>query len=84
MVRVLNAKTFNDAWVISWQSVLFLVKEIRVPGKSIEHLKVTDKLYHIMLYRVPFAISVNRTHSFRGEIQVPYDHDNLATIILYT
>jgi hypothetical protein len=48
---VFNA-TFNNSSVISWQLVL-LVEETGGPGKN--HLpvtsEVTDKLYHIMLYR---------------------------------
>ena len=40
---VFNA-TFSNISVISWLSVL-LVKETELP-------RVTDKLYHIMLYRV--------------------------------
>ena len=47
---VLN-DTFNNISVLSWWSVL-LVEETRVPGKNPILQQVTDKLYHIMLYRV--------------------------------
>jgi hypothetical protein len=52
---VLNA-TFNNISAISWWLVL-LVEENRVQDKTTDLSPDTDKLYHIMLYRVHLTMN---------------------------
>jgi len=59
---VFNA-TFNNISVISWPSVLW-VEETGVPVENHRLATITNKLDHIMLHRVRFAMRGIGTNNF--------------------
>ena len=67
--------TFNNISVISWRSVSEFYWW-RKPEKTTDLSQVTDKLYHIMLYRIHLALNRVRTHNLSGDWHYDYDHDD--------
>jgi hypothetical protein len=83
MEMVFNA-TLSNISVISWR--VLLVEETGVPGKKTTDLpQVTDKLYHIMLYRTSHEVNdiLKQTNSHKN-IQCTFSPEALTSWILIT